>query len=187
MTSTITHKQDIARANLIDSRLALSRHYEASGIVGAPVEVVFGYADDQTRFSSHMSQSSWRMGGGHMNIELDEGRGQKVGSRIKLSGRILGVSLLVDEIVTERTPPQLKRWETIETPRLLVIGHYRMGFEISPRDRGSLLRVFIDYALPEVWPARWLGHIFGTYYAKWCTRKMVSDAEKRFAATCVGP
>lgn len=185
MTSIITHKQDIASAgaNVGDSRLALSRHYEACGIVGAPVEVVFAYVDDQTRFSSHMSQSSWRMGGGRMNIELDEGRGQKVGSRIKLSGRVLGISLVVEEIITERTPPQLKTWETVGTPRLLVIGHYRMGFEISPRDRGSLLRVFIDYALPEAWLARWLGYIFGTCYAKWCTRQMVSDAEKRFAAT----
>ena len=29
----------------------------------------------------------------------------------------------------------------------------------------ALLRVFIDYALPSQWPARWLGGAFGGYYA----------------------
>jgi len=58
----------------------------------------------------------------------------------------------------------------------LVIGPYRMGFEVTPRDNGSLLRVFIDYALPKRLPWRWLGQFFGRYYARWCTRRMVDDA-----------
>ena len=116
-----------------------------------------------------------------METEIDSGRGQKVGSRIRLSGRVFGVELSVDEIVVERDPPRRKVWETTGAPKLLVIGHYRMGFELSPLRNGSMLRVFIEYALPQSVPARWLGGLFGRYYARWCTRQMVDDAVGHFA------
>ena len=89
--------------------------------------------------------------------------------------------LSVEEIVTERVPLQRKVWETTGSPKLLVIGQYRMGFEITSEGNGSLLRVDIDYALPEDAPARWLGSLFGRFYARWCTRQMLADAEKHFA------
>lgn len=117
-----------------------------------------------------------------METKLDDGRGQKVGSRIRLAGRVFGVELSVEEIVTLRNPPQRKVWETTSAPQLLVIGHYRMGFELSPQGNGSMLRVFIEYALPERGPARWLGSLFGRYYARWCTQRMVDDAVEHFAS-----
>jgi polyketide cyclase/dehydrase/lipid transport protein len=160
----------------------LSDHFEASAFVAAPPESVFAYADDPARLSSHMSKSSWMMGGGRMKTELDAGRGQSVGSHICLSGRVCGLELSVEEIVTERVPPQRKVWQTTGSPRLLVIGHYRMGFEISSQANGSFLRVYIDYALPEDAPARWLGFLLGRYYARWCTRQMVHDTVEQFAS-----
>jgi len=160
----------------------LSNHYETSAFVPAPADSVFAYADDPARLSSHMSESSWMMGGGRMQTELDAGRGQTVSSRIRLSGRVFGLELSVEEIVTERVPPQRKAWETTGSPRLLVIGHYRIGFEIVPQENGSALRVYIDYALPEDAPARWLGFLFGRYYARWCTQQMVRDTVEQFAS-----
>ena len=115
-----------------------------------------------------------------MTIEVDAGRGQVIGSRIRLSGRAFGIRLFVEEVVTERDPPHRKVWETVGQPRLLVIGHYRMGYDIAPQGRGSQFRVFIDYALPEVAPARWLSRMFGGVYARWCTRRMVNDAVAHF-------
>jgi len=117
-----------------------------------------------------------------MEIELDDGRGQRVGSRIRLSGRVFGVQLSVEEIVTERNPPHCKVWETTGSPRLLVIGRYRMAFEIAAQEIGSLLCVYLDYALPEDVPGRWLGRLVGRYYARWCTQRMVNDAVKHFAS-----
>jgi len=114
-------------------------------LVAAPADSVFAYADDPARLSSHMSKSSWMMGRGRMLTELDAGRGQTVGSRIRLSGRVFGLALSVEEIVTELVPPQRKLWQTTGSPRLLVIGHYRMGFEFARQENGSLLRVYIDY------------------------------------------
>ncbi len=115
-----------------------------------------------------------------METEIDEGRGQKVGSRIRLSGRAFGAELSVEEIVVVREPPRRKVWRTTGAPRLLVIGHYRMGFELTAQGNGSMLRVFIEYALPVRPPARWLGRLFGWYYARWCTQRMVDDAVNHF-------
>jgi hypothetical protein len=157
-------------------------HYETSAMVRAPLERVFAHMDDHARLSSHMTQSSWVMGGGSMQVEFDTARGQKIGSWIRLSGKILGVTLAVEEIVTERMPPRRKLWETTGVPRLLVIGRYRMGFEIAPREAGSQVAVFIDYALPEEALTRWLGYVLGGYYARWCTQRMVGDAVRHFAS-----
>lgn len=160
----------------------LSDHFEASAFVAASPDIVFAYADDPARLSSHMSESSWMMGGGRMAIELDAGRGQSVGSRIRLSGRVFGLELSLEEIVTERVPPQRKVWETTGSPKLLVIAHYRMGFEIASQENGSLLSVYIDYSLPKDAPERWLGFLLGGYYARWCTQQMVHDTVQQFAS-----
>jgi len=96
------------------------------------------------------------------------------------------MELAAEERVTEHTPPHRKVWETTGSPKLLVIGHYRMGFEVTPEGQASRLRVFINYALPERVPARWLGRLFGRYYARWCTRQMVDDALTYFASVREG-
>lgn len=159
-----------------------ARRYESSALVPAPAERVFAHIDDHSRLSSHMSESSWMMGGGRMQVELDDGRGQKIGSRIRLAGKVFGIELSVEEVVTERNPPHRKVWKTTGAPKLLVVGHYRMGFELSPRGRNSMLRVFIEYELPPGPATRWLGRLFGESYAQWCTRRMVDDTVKHFAS-----
>lgn len=116
-----------------------------------------------------------------MVVQVDDARGQALGSRVRLTGRVFGLRLSVEEVVTEWDPPRRKVWETIGTPNLLVIGEYRMGFELSRQGEVCALRVSIDYALPVVAPARWLGRAFGRYYAQWCTQKMVDDSAGYFA------
>ena len=164
---------------------ALNYHEESRGQVPGPAERVFEWLDDPRRLSMHMSRSSWRMGGGRMLTTLDEGRGQRVGSHIRVSGRVFGITIGLDEVVTDRTPPHRKRRETAGSPRLLVTGAYRIGFELTARDGESALQVFIDYALPERWPSRWLGRLLGRSYARWCTSRMVNDAVAAFVATPV--
>jgi len=94
---------------------------------------------------------------------------------------VLGVPLSVEEIVTERQPPLRKVWQTTGVPRLLVIGEYRMGFEITPEGAASVLRVFIDYSLPRTPLARWLGGLLAAAYARWCIDSMADGAAKHFA------
>jgi hypothetical protein len=159
--------------------LALSNRDEARALVSASPSALFEQLDDHRRLSAHMEKSSWMMLGSKMELRLDAGGGRAVGSRIRLVGRVLGVPLSVEETVTERTPPARKVWETLGTPRLLVIGPYRMGFEIAPVGAQSQLRVFIEYALPEG-PTHWLARALAAPYARWCVRRMVNDAAMHF-------
>lgn len=154
------------------------RHYEDSVLVPADAEKVFAFIDDHTRLSSHMNTSSWMMGGGRMDTSIDAGHGQEIGSHIRMSGKVFGISIFLDEVVTRREPPRIKIWETVGTPRLLVIDQYRMTVEIQPQENGSLLRVSIDYNLPTT--NRLLGKLFSGYYAKWCVQQMIKDARSYF-------
>jgi Polyketide cyclase / dehydrase and lipid transport len=148
------------------------KHHEESALINAIPDELFAYLDDPARLGAHMSKPSWRMGGGSMRYEVD-------GQATRLSGKVFGMALEVTEVVVLREPPLRKAWETTGTPKLLVVGAYRMGFDIEPRKGGSGLRVYIDYALPA--RTRSLGRLLGAYYARWCTRRMVDDAERRFA------
>jgi hypothetical protein len=151
-------------------------HAESSVIIPVSADRLFAFADDFSLLSAHMDKSSWMMGGGSMHYELDDGRGQRVGSLVRMSGRVMGIQLELEERIVERQPPLRKVWETTGLSRLLVIGQYRLGFEIECHADGSHFRVFIDYSLPEKIPGRLLGIFFGSIYARWCTRRMVDDA-----------
>jgi hypothetical protein len=157
-------------------------HFESAGFVPASTDALFGYVDDHERLSAHMSQSSWMMGAGRMGVQLDEGRGQRLGSRIQMSGRVFGLDLSLDEVVSEYDPPRHKVWETVGEPRLLIIGKYRMGFDISPREGASIFRVFINYDLPRSTRGGWLITKLASGYARWCTQRMVQDAATHFAS-----
>lgn len=159
-----------------------TRHRHGSVLIGAPPEQVFAYVDDHEQLASHMNESSWMMGGGRMVTELDERRGKAVGSHIRMIGTVFGMRLFLDEVVTLRTPPSEKVWETVGTPRLLVIGAYEMGFYIRPEPGGTRLYVFIDYDLPGKWIGRIFGWMFGGLYARWCVRQMLNGAARHFAA-----
>jgi hypothetical protein len=154
---------------------------DATGAIDVPAETIFEFLDDHSNLSSHMSESSWMMLGSTMDIYMDERRTRSVGSKFGFTGRILGIPLSVDEVVASREPPVGKSWETIGEPHLWVIGRYRMGFELTPNPAGTTLRVFIQYLRPASGLPRLLGRFFGGTYARWCTRQMVSDAQKHFA------
>lgn len=154
---------------------------DAVGTIEVPADVVFDFLDDQANLSSHMSKSSWMMLGTTMHIYMDQLQTRAVGSKFGFTGRILGIPLSVDEVVTGREPLLRKVWETVGEPNLWVIGRYRMGFELTPRPAGATLRVFIEYLRPAVGLSRFLGLLFAGTYARWCTRQMVTDAQKHFA------
>jgi uncharacterized membrane protein len=151
----------------------------------APAEAAFAYLDDFRKLSAHMESSSTMMVGSSMTIATDELGGRAVGSRVRMHGRMLGMSLSLEEVVTQREPPLAKAWQTVDA-KLLVIGQYRLGFRIEPAGARSGLRVFIDYRLPDTWPGRWLGRLFGGLYARWCTERMARDAERYFSAAAGG-
>lgn len=154
------------------------RHYEESDVVHANIDRVFAYIDDHERFSSHMNQSSWMMAGSKMKTWVDEEKGQKVGSHIRMEGTVLGVHLFLDEVVTHHEPPRLKIWKTIGNPQLLIIGNYQMKVELKPHETGSFVTVSIDYELPTT--NIWLGKLLSGWYAKWCVQQMLNGTKNYF-------
>lgn len=155
-------------------------HRDALAGIAADSTAIFAWLDDHRRLSAHMEKRSLMMAGATMTTELDSQRGQAVGSVIRMKDRVLGVSLHVEEVVTHYEPPVRKTWETRGQPRLLVIGRYRMGFELSPAATGTRLRVWIDYSSPTGLAGRWLGKLLGQAYADWCVTRMARDAEEFF-------
>ena len=152
-------------------------HREGSADVAASPATLFAFLDDHKRLAAHMEKPSLMMAGATMKIATDSQRGQAVGSRISMTGRFLGIPLCVEESVIEYEPPLRKTWETYGEPRLLVMGEYRMGFNLTPLTDRTQLRVWIDYDLPSgVW-VRWLGRMFVNVYADWCVTRMVKDAK----------
>ena len=165
-----------------------SQHEEHSEPINASAERVFDHLDDQTRLAAHMSKRSWKLGWGKMETVLDAENGRSVGSHIVLRGRVFGIRLYLDEVVIVRERPLKKTWETVAEPRLLVIGPYRMGFDLTPDGTKAQLSVAIDYDLPTRGGPWLLGRLFGRTYAKWCTRQMVQDAQhslQRKGRTCL--
>lgn len=157
------------------------RHFEKSeSIQGSPQEI-FGYVDDHSIFSTHMSKSSWMMIGGSMDTQTDERRGQEVGSHIRMNGKVLGIKIFLDEVVTEHKPPFSKAWQTVGDLNLLVISHYRMGLGISPENSHSNLKVYIDYEFPQSFKTRWLGLLFGGIYARWCVNQVINGVKEHFS------
>lgn len=155
-------------------------HHESSGSVKTSPEDVFQLLDSHTVLAAHMERRSLMMGGGSMSLNVDAQEGRAVGSRLRLHGSAFGITLDVEEVVTEREPPVRKTWETIGNPRLLVIGPYRMGFEVMPGNGELNLRIFIDYALPADGLGRWLGRLLGRRYAAWCTDNMLKSVQQHF-------
>lgn len=154
--------------------------HETTVEVNGPAQAVFDYADDPARLAAHMAGRSWMMGGGSMKLDTDREGGRRLGSVLRLSGRAFGIALALEEVVTERMPPYHKAWETRGEPRLLVIGPYRMGFDVDGFGHHSRLRVFIDYDMPASGAARVAGWLFGRAYARWCTRRMAADTASHF-------
>lgn len=159
-----------------------THHHETIVEITASPKDVFAFIDDHAKLSAHMNKRSWMMAGGRMSVETDAQNGQAVGSKIRMSGSMLGLTLGLEEVVTERVPPWRKAWETIGAPQLVVVGSYQMGVHIKPSEKGCQLQVIIDYALPASWVGRWLGKALGRSYARWCTEKMANDTRRHFAS-----
>jgi hypothetical protein len=156
--------------------MTYAHHVELGETLQIAPHELFGRLDNPERLGRHMSRSSWMMLGGRMHYQFDEARGSRVGSVIAMRGRILGVRVDLQEVVIERSEPSRKVWETIGEPRLLVIGAYRMGFDIKPDEGNSRLDGFLDYNLPRSGMTRLLAALLGDIYARWCVGAIIEDA-----------
>jgi polyketide cyclase/dehydrase/lipid transport protein len=157
-------------------------HYEAQATVNAPADLLFDYLDDFEQVGAHMTRSSWMMAGSKMRYEFDDGKGRRLGARVRLLGSFLGLNLEIDERVIDRVPAHSKAWQTVGNPRMLILAKYRMGFSLRSLPDGCRLTAFIDYALPERGIGRLVGALAGGVYARWCVRNVLQQALAHFGS-----
>ena len=155
-------------------------HTESSVVVRVAPEVVFAFLDAHENIAAHMDRPNWAMLGGTMTSSIDKLAGKETGSAIRIAGKVLGISILLVEKIVERVPPRRKRWETIGTPRLIVMGGYRMGFDIERVYGGCRVTVAIDYEVPEGLWGSLLGRLFAPAYARWCVQRIVDTVAHEF-------
>ncbi|MGC5225079.1 hypothetical protein ACPW96_21130 [Micromonospora sp. DT81.3] len=155
------------------------RHAEDTVRIAGSLETVFAVVDDPMQISTHMSRRTWMMAGSTMTTQVDELGGHAVGSHIRMTGRVIGIPVGLDQAITLREPPLAKQWATQGTPKLIVIGPYAMAVELEPHGEATSMRVMLDYDLPA--KNRWLGRLFGRFYANWCVRQVVHDVSAHFA------
>src|SRR5450631_2337425 len=96
-------------------------HDETTALAHASADRVFTYLDDPKSLSAHMGESSMMMMGSRMSVDVDAGGGRAIGSKIRMSGNMLGIPLSVEEVISERQAPCRKQWQTVGTPNLIVI------------------------------------------------------------------
>lgn len=151
-------------------------------VVDVPVtpDRLFAHLDDPARLGGHMEKPSMMMMGGSMTYRFDEASGRAVGAVITMGGSFLGIGLSVEEVVTVREPPRRKVWETRGQPHILIMGAYRMGFEIAPATDGSRLKVFIVYNHLTTMGGRILSYLFASLYARWCVTQMARAGQRHF-------
>lgn len=169
--------QSSRRRSLASAKFPL--HYETIVGLNATIEEAFAYLDDFRKLSGHMEKPSAMMMGSRMTIAMDAKEGRTAGAVVRMQGKVLGIPLSLVETVAEHEPPRRKVWQTVDS-NLLVIGPYRLGFDLARDGPRTCARIFIDCVLPEPRVQRWLGRLLGRSYARWCTRRMALDALRVF-------
>lgn len=87
-----------------NTKKPFERHYADSATLAASAQDVFDRMDDFAQVSSHMTRSSAMMIGASMRTSLDSANGRAIGSHVRMDGRILGIELSLEEVVTDRVP-----------------------------------------------------------------------------------
>lgn len=153
------------------------KHYEESIFIPAPARNVFDYVDDHSRYYSHVIKFA-RLLGGHMDLQMDESHGQSVGSHIRLSGKVFGRSLSLEEVITKREVPYIKTWETVGTPKFLIVGKYQYTVRVESKDHGSFLNISFDFSPPK--KSGWFRLFLSNIYSKMCAGEMVKMTRNYF-------
>ena len=151
-------------------------------LIHAPVERVFPFMDDLSKTGMHMSESSMMMAGSKLKLEHFSGPEKGVGAAYRWSGKMLGFELDFTVVVTKWIENFEKVWETIGTPKLIILGWYLMRLKTEPVTEGTLASLEIQYTRPDGFFYKFLSILFARWYAEWCLARMMSDSKKALEA-----
>ena len=145
--------------------------------IRAPPEEVFTYLDDIKNVGMHMASSSMAMMGGKMSSQVISKNKTGRGATYRLRGGVLWMPIDLTETVTKWTEGREKEWETVGSPKIIVMSWYRMHFVLTLAERGTHVYFEIEYELPTSLFGKILGKLLARKYAGWCLRRATEDAK----------
>lgn len=147
-------------------------------LIHSTPEKVFSQMDDFSKTGMHMSESSMMMMGSKLKLEQISQMPTGVGAKYRWYGKMMGMTIDLNETVTKWQPPQLKEWETIGEAKIIIMSWYRMWFEIYNAKNGTIAKLSISYLPPKQWFYKILSFFFAGLYCNWCLNNMLNDTKK---------
>ena len=139
---------------------------------------VFAQMDDFSKTGMHMTESSMMMMGSKLKLQQLSTNDTGVGASYRWYGKMMGMTMDFSETVTKWEQNILKEWETVGEAKIIIMSWYRMWFEISPTENGTLAKISISYLPPKEWYYKILSFFFATWYCNWCLNNMLNDTKK---------
>ena len=149
-----------------------------SSFINATPEKVFAQMDDFSKTGMHMSENSMMMMGSKLKLEQLSPNATGAGASYRWYGKMLGMKMDFSETVTIWQPPKRKEWEIIGEAKIIIMSWYKMGFEISPNENGTMAKIGISYLPPKEWYYKILSFFFANWYCNWCLNNMLDDTKK---------
>ncbi|QEM07131.1 hypothetical protein DIU31_027840 [Mucilaginibacter rubeus] len=97
-----------------------------SVLINSTPEKVFNQMDDFSKTGMHMSESSMMMMGSKLRLEQISSNPTGLGAAYRWYGKMMGMTIDLNETVTKWQPPQLKEWETTGEAKIIIMSWYRM-------------------------------------------------------------
>ena len=141
-------------------------------------EKAFALMDDFSKTGMHMSESSMMMMGSKLKLEQTSSNITGVGAKYRWYGKMMGMTMDFSETVTKWQPPKIKEWETVGEAKMIITSWYRMWFEITPAEQGTIAKLSISYLPPKQWLYKILSFLFANLYCNWCLNNMLNDTKK---------
>ena len=146
-------------------------------LIHSTAEKVFDQIDNFSKTGMHMSESSMMMLGSKLKLVKLSPNASGVGAKYHWYGKMMGMTIDFNETVTKWQPYTLKEWETIGEAKIIIMAWYRMWFEISPIEKGILVKLSIIYLPPKQWFYKILSFFFARWYCNWCLNNMLHDSK----------
>jgi len=125
-----------------------------------------------------MSESSMMMMGSKLMLEQLSITSTGVGAKYRWYGKMMGMTMDFSETVTKWQSPKIKEWETVGEAKIIIMSWYRMWFEISPAENGTIAKNSIQYLPPKQWYNKILSFFSANWYCNWCLNNMLNDTKR---------
>jgi len=153
------------------------RTFQKEIAIHSSPEVVFKQMDDFSKTGMHMSESSMMMMGSKLHLDQVSTNQTGTGATYRWYGKMMGMTMDFSEAVTKWQPPNLKEWETFGEAKMIIMSWYRMWFEITPSEKGTVAKMYISYLPPKEWYYKILSFFFAKLYCNWCLSNMLNNTK----------